>query len=239
MASVSDDRLRNHTELNLLLWKRLLLGKAKLKASSRTSALLSGFAMVAMVEIELGPQTSEALLISFSVITTLVVAVHLLALMISTCILPHIEAVGDVHHFGAVTDSPHTHLHWYIELAWIFSTGVGILLFLAQMAILVWVRFYDLSNSAHIASTAIIVPVLLVFIAFAIHFYRRLVSIKYESSTKGLAEVEKMALDLESNKTNEETAWYYTMPLLESWKKSTGHSKKCSISENHSSVIEV
>ena len=65
-----------------------------------------------MVEIELGPQTSEALLISFSVITTLVVAVHLLALMISTCILPHIEAVGNVHHFGAISDSPHTHLHW-------------------------------------------------------------------------------------------------------------------------------
>ena len=107
------------------------------------------------------------------------------------------------------------------------------------MAILVWVRFYELSNSAHIASTAIIVPVLLVFIAFAIHFYRRLVSIKYESSTKGLAEVEKMALDLESNKTNEEAAWYYTMPLLESWKKSTSHSKKCSLSENHSAVIEV
>lgn len=190
------NEMSNQHTVQALSWRRLYLARAKLKASSRTSALLSGFAMVAMVEIQLDKGTPDGLLIAFSIITTLVVAVHLLALMISTCILPNIEAVSNIHNIMAVQESPHDRMHWYIEMAWIFSTGIGILLFLAQMAILAWVRFHGLSKSAPIASTVIIFPVLVIFVAFAIHFYRQLIAHKYERSTKGLAELESMANDL-------------------------------------------
>ena len=152
-----------------------------------------------MVEIELGNGLAPGLLIAFSIVTTLVVAVHLLALMISTCILPNIEAVSNIHNVKAVNESPHDKMHFYVELAWIFSTGIGILLFLIQMAILAWVRFSQKDGkSASIASTAIIVPAIVIFVVFAVRFYRQLVAHKYEQSTRGLEELESMANQLDT-----------------------------------------
>ena len=105
-----------------------------------------------MVEVDLNSELPQALLIVFSICTTLVVAIHLLALMISTCILPNMEAVSNVHNVTAVLESPHDKMHWYIELAWIFSTGIGILLFLVEMCILAWVRFIPTNGKEKMAA---------------------------------------------------------------------------------------
>ena len=80
------------------------LSRAQLKASSRTSALLAGFAMVALVELQYEKTTPHGILIVLAVVTTLLVSVHLLALMMSTCLLPYIEANG------CTKDSPHIKL---------------------------------------------------------------------------------------------------------------------------------
>lgn len=199
----------NEHSMQALSWRKLYLSRAKLKASSRTSALLSGFAMVAMVEVQLEADHvyPTGLLIAFSACTTVLVAVHLFALMISTCILPNIEAVSNVHNLNSVKESPHEKMHRHIELAWAFSTVIGTLLFLAEVVLLCWVKFLPVNSpksavndtsispgkAAAIASTSIMVPFGLIFIVFAVHFYRSLVSHKTDRQFQELNELAELA----------------------------------------------
>lgn len=167
------------------------------------------------------------MLIAFAVCTTLLVAVHMLALMISTCILPNIDAVCNMHSISLVHESPHERLHWYeftfhnfhnstwscsgiftliisifvlryIETAWAFSTLLGLLLFLCEIAILCWVKFYDFSQIAAWSACILLIPVLIIFMAFAFHFYRSLVSHKYEVTASGIRELELLKEQIEA-----------------------------------------
>ncbi|CAI5797115.1 calcium release-activated calcium channel protein 1 isoform X1 [Podarcis raffonei] len=205
----------NEHSMQALSWRKLYLSRAKLKASSRTSALLSGFAMVAMVEVQLDADHDypPGLLIAFSACTTVLVAVHLFALMVSTCILPNIEAVSNVHNLNSVKESPHERMHRHIELAWAFSTVIGTLLFLAEVVLLCWVKFHPLKKkspveggkpsnvtesfsageAAAITSTSIMVPFGLIFIVFAVHFYRSLVTHKTDRQFQELNELAEFA----------------------------------------------
>merc|ERR1719507_2135601 len=179
-------------EENIYHWKILNLSRAKLKASSRTSALLSGFAMVAMVEIQIDESVPQWLLVTFSAITVLLIAVHMLALMISTRILPNVEAVANLHFQTSKTvfESPHMKMNAIVELAWGFSTVVGILLFLVEIAILCWVKFYNVSHSAAWTATGLLIPIMFVFVAFAAHFYLKLVGHKSEVYEDNIKELE-------------------------------------------------
>ncbi|XP_067630546.1 calcium release-activated calcium channel protein 1 isoform X1 [Eurosta solidaginis] len=199
--SQSGDDLHSPSYLS---WRKLQLSRAKLKASSKTSALLSGFAMVAMVEVQLDSNTKvpAGMLVAFAICTTLLVAVHMLALMISTCILPNIETVCNLHSISLVHESPHERLHWYIETAWAFSTLLGLILFLLEIAILCWVKFYDLSQPAAWSACIVLIPVMIIFLAFAIHFYRSLVTHKYEVTVSGIRELEMLKEQMEQDHTD-------------------------------------
>jgi calcium release-activated calcium channel protein 1 len=69
----------------------------------------------------------QSLLITFTICTVLLIAVHMLALMISTCILPNVEAVANLHYqtHKTVLESPHLTMTFIVELAWAFSTVLG------------------------------------------------------------------------------------------------------------------
>lgn len=57
----------------------------------------------------------------------------------------------------------HSHFR-YIEIAWAFSTLIGLVLFLVEIAILCWVKFYDLSAVAAWSACVVLIPVLIIFL---------------------------------------------------------------------------
>ncbi|KAL0128425.1 hypothetical protein PUN28_003598 [Cardiocondyla obscurior] len=183
-----------------LSWRRLHMSRAKLKATATTSELLSGFAMVAMVELQINEPTAvpEWLFVMFAVCTTFLVSVHIFALMISTYLLPNIEAISKLQVSRLITESPHERMRGFIELAWAFSTILGLFLFLVEVAILCWVKFWDYSFTAATASTVIVIPVLIVFVAFAVHFYHSLVVYKCESVVSDMKDLESIKRHLDN-----------------------------------------
>ncbi|XP_011878083.1 PREDICTED: protein orai-2-like isoform X2 [Vollenhovia emeryi] len=162
-TSFSQAESEDHDGPESLSWRRLHMSRAKLKATATTSELLSGFAMVAMVELQINEPTAvpEWLFVMFAVCTTFLVSVHIFALMISTYLLPNIEAIIEV-------------------------------------AILCWVKFWDYSFTAATASTVIVIPVLIVFVAFAVHFYHSLVVYKCESAVSDMKDLESIKRNLDN-----------------------------------------
>jgi hypothetical protein len=262
-----------------LEYYNLKLSRSKLKAVTRTSALLSGFAMVAMVELTLNYDdyfddlkskaeiqlkkmsntksfnkhnnnnnnstinssfdlrqedlllnnidvskylVPEWILVMYSLVTCLLVGVNMLALMISTCILPVVEASslesfdfeqtvlsptifnanhspinvnnssnfnnltltsplsnqnhGKIHNRFAIY--PHKRFHRSIEFAWIMSTVIGIFLFLVEILIVCFIKFYPISFYAGIGGLIVMAPILVFFVVFTFTFYKRLAHFK-------------------------------------------------------------
>lgn len=91
----------------------------------------------------------------------------------------------------------------YIELAWGCSTVLGILLFMIEVIILCWIQFYNVLESAAYVATAILVPFLVLFIWFAIIFYRNLVAHSYETRKSQIEEL-KHVLEMGDELNNRE-----------------------------------
>ncbi len=99
-----------------------------------------------MVEVELSNDTPTAILIPFTMITALLIFVHLFSLVIATRLLPELDAA--VHQPQFMHSSPISRGHtWPVQLVWYLSNIVGILLFLLELVFVAFVKFYPHQNT--------------------------------------------------------------------------------------------
>ncbi|XP_074641168.1 calcium release-activated calcium channel protein 1-like [Tubulanus polymorphus] len=174
-----------------------LVTRGKLKATSSTSGLLAGFAMVNMVELQIEKDTPEGLLIAFSAVSTLLVCVHVFALLISTCLLPNLE-ISRWHAKNQSQENLYRRLSIFVETAWIMANGIGIALFTFCVCVQCWVKFYTFSFAASLAPSIIAIPIFVGFVVFVYFYYRDISAHKYEVAADELRKVESIADELDT-----------------------------------------
>ncbi|CAF1354302.1 unnamed protein product [Rotaria sordida] len=180
--------------------QNLFYRKSKLESVSETSALLSGFAIVAIVELSLdsykGHSSNDGLIICYAIISCLLVGIHLLALLMSMCILPELKSVIRQSDFWINNENnkPLHSLNIYIEIAWIVSTGFGLFLFLIELGLIIWIKVSGLSRLAAISALTTLFLVGCPFILFAIGFYIHVTRARVYLHEINLEKVERGAI---------------------------------------------
>lgn len=128
-----------------------------------------------MVEVEVDDNTPAGLLIPFAMHTALLIFVHLLSLVLATRLLPELEAVTPHPHLGF---SGTLAKGWPVQLCWILSNIVGVILFLVELVLVAYVKFFPNSDSGserlHVGTGTLLVVVLLSALSapFIVIFFR-------------------------------------------------------------------
>lgn len=138
-----------------------------------------------MVEVEIVNHPPTALLIPFAMNTAVLTFVHLFSLMIATRLLPELDAI--------VLDTSSSSLSqpylssvaaklarsWPVQMCWVLSNIVGIVLFITEVVLVAYVKFYPGGDDAdprrlHAGTATLVVVVVLSLIAvpFIVIFFR-------------------------------------------------------------------
>ncbi|CAF1295567.1 unnamed protein product [Adineta ricciae] len=178
----------------------LFYRKSKLESVNETSALLSGFAIVAIVELSLDAYTSQkpndTLLICYVIVSGLLVGIHLLALLMSMCVLPELKSVirqSDVW-MNNENKKPLSSFNLIIEVAWTVSTGLGLFLFLLELGLILWIKVGGYSLTAAIFAIVTLCAVGCPFILFSVGFYIRVARTKVDLHQTHLETIERGAI---------------------------------------------
>ena len=163
-----------------------------------------------MVEVDLAKETPPAILIPYAMLTALLIFVHLFSLVIATRLLPELEAfIGnpDLNVPLPITKG----YYWPIQMVWYLSNIVGVLLFLVELVLVAYVKFYpynsSLSDRLHVG-TATLLVVLVLSIAslpFIIIFFRSLSRLKIEFHEQKLEKARNLLNNINQSNNLSET----------------------------------
>jgi Mediator of CRAC channel activity. len=145
----------------------------QLKSLSNQSALIAGFTMVVIVEIQIPYNLHPALLISFGCTTALVVCLMLISMLNATFLLVSIlryDTVGRALPFEKFWKT-RCESDWKLALrAFVF----GVPLFCLDLALIGWVKLWDFDGWAWIwASGCISVIAILTILVYVMHTDRK------------------------------------------------------------------
>lgn len=150
-----------------------------------------------MVEVELDRNTPTGILIPFAMHTALLIFVHLFSLVIATRLLPELDAaVHNPHLSISLTITKGS--SWPVQLVWYMSNIVGILLFLVELVLVAFVKFYPYSDvvtdRVHIGTATLLVVVVLSVIStpFIVILFRSISKRKIKHHEENLASAKEL-----------------------------------------------
>ena len=79
-----------------------------------------------------------------------------------------------------------------------FSTVLGLILFLVEIGLLCWIRFNSLSRPAAITTTVLLVIIVGVFMYFVFQFYLKLVNHQFSNAERVVDHLEREIIDLQN-----------------------------------------
>ncbi|XP_019848729.1 PREDICTED: protein orai-2-like [Amphimedon queenslandica] len=115
---------------------------------------------VGLVEIEVSPTTPVPLLIIFAMHSAVLVFIHLLSLMLATFLLPELEAAGT----GDISSSLDIAKSFTVQLCWVLSNVIGIILLITEIILVAFVKFYPTETSEHESIHAATATILILFV---------------------------------------------------------------------------
>ena len=132
-----------------------------------------------MVELSVADGTPSAIVIPYTMLTSLLIFIHLLALIVATRILPELEAFINNPELSVPQPIAQGH-YWPVQFVWYLSNIVGVLLFLVQLVLVAYVKFYPQNilqaDRMHVGTATLVVVCSLSFVSipFIAIFFRSL-----------------------------------------------------------------